>query len=498
MLRVILVDDEPLILEGLQAIINWQKLNCSVIGTANHGEEALQLYGDMECDLIITDICMPKVDGLELILRWKKIQPTTKWVVLSGYQDFHYVRQGLLLGIENYLLKPVDTVELEETVKQIAEKITVMPQESVEEFILRDNAIWQYFQSHMSLSQFTERMELYNQSDVVSYTIFSFLSIPSLQSIPFDQVQGFHCQLEQLANEYEGVCARTLHDDFIFLFSDYFLSSSFFKQLRTVVELKINMPFLLLKPNSHSTHKEIGWQLRQAMQYKEQISLLNKTVICSHEDVAKRLSKETKWEKVDFTAFEFYLLRGEAEEAILWIMNVIKKRSSHADGVKRIVAETVFVIDRIGADKTEKINIQALTQIKSLNQLEEKLEEIINNKIGELKKKELGNHHVLHDVINHVSKSFTEELSLKELGQRFYLNPIYLGQLFQKETGVSLSTYIKRKRLERAKYLLIHTHKKVGQIGNEVGYSDATYFFKQFKKGIGVTPNEYRQIYRAK
>jgi two-component system, response regulator YesN len=113
MLKALIVDDEEDIREGLRDIINWERYGFSVEAIAEDGMAALQLYERTKFDLIVTDIKMPRMDGLELAEQIKKIDPHVRILIVSGYDEFSYAKKALKFGIENYLLKPVDTEELE-------------------------------------------------------------------------------------------------------------------------------------------------------------------------------------------------------------------------------------------------------------------------------------------------------------------------------------------------------------------------------------------------
>lgn len=112
MYKVLLVDDEPLITIGLQALLDWEDDGFEIVSRAESGEEALTYLKEHPVDLLITDILMGEMSGLDLIEEAKKIQPKVKCIILTGYQEFKYIKHGLLLGIENYLVKPVDEEEL--------------------------------------------------------------------------------------------------------------------------------------------------------------------------------------------------------------------------------------------------------------------------------------------------------------------------------------------------------------------------------------------------
>lgn len=123
MYKVVLVDDENRITRGLSHIIAWERLNCTVVGTAYNGETGLRLVEDTQPDIVITDINMPYMNGLEMIEALKARSSPIKFIILSGYNDFQYAQKGIRLGIKNFILKPVNEQELEESIQLITFEI---------------------------------------------------------------------------------------------------------------------------------------------------------------------------------------------------------------------------------------------------------------------------------------------------------------------------------------------------------------------------------------
>jgi len=119
MIKILLVDDEPSVIKGLNLLVDWAEYNCSIIGSAGNGEIALRKIKELEPDLIIIDINMPIMTGLELLKALKDEEINIKTIILSGHDDFEYLKQGLLFNVENYLLKPVDKEELIKTITLI-------------------------------------------------------------------------------------------------------------------------------------------------------------------------------------------------------------------------------------------------------------------------------------------------------------------------------------------------------------------------------------------
>lgn len=123
MYTVAIIDDEPLIVEGLSKTMAWEKWNCLVAGTACDGEEGMVLIREKRPDIVITDINMPKLDGLKMIAGLKSEFPDMELIILTGYREFEYARQAIALGVARFLLKPSKMSELEEALEAVTERL---------------------------------------------------------------------------------------------------------------------------------------------------------------------------------------------------------------------------------------------------------------------------------------------------------------------------------------------------------------------------------------
>ena len=123
MYKVYLLDDEPFILEGLRYIVDWQDYGFEIVGYSNNGEYGLKEILSMDIDLVITDIMMPKMTGLELIENLIKSNYQTNFIVLSAFQEFEYAKKAISMGAQNYILKPIDIEELEKSLINIKNKL---------------------------------------------------------------------------------------------------------------------------------------------------------------------------------------------------------------------------------------------------------------------------------------------------------------------------------------------------------------------------------------
>ena len=128
MYRVILVDDERLILRGLTTVVPWAELGCEVVGTARDGADGLALIRELKPDIVLTDIRMPNMDGLTMLAAIRSEHPEIQMSVLTAYRDFEYARQAITLGVCRYLLKPSDLEELKDAFRQMVSRLDAMPQ----------------------------------------------------------------------------------------------------------------------------------------------------------------------------------------------------------------------------------------------------------------------------------------------------------------------------------------------------------------------------------
>ncbi len=123
MYKVVIVDDEPIIVEGLQKIINWERLGCEIAGTAENGNEGLDLVMRIRPDIIMTDIAMPGMNGLSMIAALRSEFPNTAVCILTGYRDFDYAQRAISLGVSGFLLKPSNPKQIEETIENIISRM---------------------------------------------------------------------------------------------------------------------------------------------------------------------------------------------------------------------------------------------------------------------------------------------------------------------------------------------------------------------------------------
>lgn len=183
MFRVFIVDDEPFIVEGLYDIIDWAEAGLEIVGHAGNGQKALEALQETTVDILLTDISMPVMNGLDLIRNARTRHPDLKVIVLSGFDEFTYLKEGMMLGIENYLLKPINIKELKATLYNTVEKLNSYKEtrlvQAYSKQILKDNTLQRWLTHQIAPAEFYERADLLGINLDCSYIAVCVLRIES-------------------------------------------------------------------------------------------------------------------------------------------------------------------------------------------------------------------------------------------------------------------------------------------------------------------------------
>lgn len=193
MYRVFLVDDEPFIIEGLYDIIDWAAFGLEIVGSAENGQDALEALKESSADILLTDISMPVMDGLTLIREARQFRPDLKVIILSGFNEFDYIKSGLKLGVENYLLKPINIDELQETLANTIDKLnTTRPDRLFSDYdirILRDNILYRWLTGRIAPNELIERTDMLEIRLDAPYLVTAIIRTESQFEPSYEAVQ---------------------------------------------------------------------------------------------------------------------------------------------------------------------------------------------------------------------------------------------------------------------------------------------------------------------
>ncbi|ALS29072.1 two-component system response regulator [Paenibacillus sp. 32O-W] len=529
MRRLFIVDDEPFILEGLSTVIDWEEFGITVSGKAASGPEAFEALRHTGADILMTDIMMPEMSGLELIGKLKPLFPDMKYIVLSGYNEFEYVKEGMRLGIENYLLKPVNIKELTETVASTVQKLENADRQAFvrqsELDILRDNVMNRWVTGKIDPTELKTRLQLLDiPADNPFYAVATIKLVASGDGGSPEGDAGSAAGLREpedgneayrvsraLADGAAGnvCCFRDLDGDVILIFTGPAPEAGQAEALALLDRIrqqlrKPGIQALITLGSAESGYLGVSQSYDHAKRLQEYFLTNAGDDIIRYDRMAAADAKAGS-AAVDLLEYEQLLLAKDKRAVYAYIdklfadlqsMETVSPAHIHNCAVDLILCTKQVVRDnKLNhelATSGYKQLFTALFKAHTIGQLVAHVKFIVGSAIDYLSVEEDEFSPVVKQVLRHIETRYAEELSLKTLAQSLNIHPFYLGQLFQKETGKSFSDYVNSFRIKKAQKLLKTTAMKTSDISRHIGYLEPGYFYKQFKKYTGVSPTEYR------
>ena len=520
--KTLLVDDEPRILSGLSQLMRWEDYGIEIVSQATNGEQALRVLENHRVHLLITDIKMPGMNGLELIRRAKELHPHLKCVILSGYDDFALVKEAAVIGIENYLLKPVIQDELSETLLGVVKKIEHEQLEQMqlrtEKSILRNNILNRWMMDRISAAELMHRLDLLQvhiraqdlqvvlckvlfQGDddaakqhLITYAVEN-IGQESLGDsdavVLFCDLLGhivilFHgggtytnpAQLEQMLRPMMANVGT-------YLKYQVFMTAGSIEQQRVHVHRSYQTALHLMEysfimpPNTLVQHQSVA-QHQQIIFHEWSPSLENikGALVAKNRVEVKRLIHDVYRRFAQMTNITPHQIHNHSVELICYMFSALQE---------------LKISTRVMVDQEVSLYAQ-VQQMKNIDELSLWLQDIAVKVVEQIEQNDEQKNPTIKRVLQYIDKHLSDNLSLKTLSAALHINGAYLGQLFIKETGETFSSYLNRKRIEEAKHLLMDSDLGLNEVASRVGYVNQSYFSQLFKKAVGVYPNKYRVL----
>lgn len=511
MLKVMLVDDEPWVLEGLRTMVNWKKFGFEICGEALNGPDALRLIQEQKPDLVLTDINMPVFNGLELIAKLNvSMAMPPKFVILSGYDDFQYARTALRQRVDQYLLKPVDDEEIESLLGKmqmiIQNEIASNVDRQKKRAFIVNNLITRLIQGEHSEELRVMAVNLLNlQPDT---ELVCILIAPPYTAADIDQRQNDYFPWESTCFFQDAAGRSGMMIQSASISCDSLAENA--RRLQKALAEQLLEPAAIMisdRMTGIESMREIYLQTLEVWKLKYH---REKGGVFFYSDL-KRMSAGTELQndslerllekvKVNDTAgFEpgiRELFASFAEQ--LLTVEAVQAQVAHLEmTLCRLLAEMngdpAILMNELQKEYGE---LGSLGDYFMLGKYADGLCRQTAVYLAELHSANEGN--TIFNVIQYVDLEFRNKLQLQELARQFHMNSAYLGQLFRKETGRSFSEYLNEKRIEAAKGLLKRTQLKISDIALQVGFSNTDYFIDKFKLIVGVVPSVYKKANKNK
>lgn len=507
--KVFIVDDEPFIVEGLYDIVDWPLFNLEVVGNAGNGAQALEALRTTPVDVLITDISMPVMNGLTLISEARKLHSELKVIILSGFNEFDYLKEGMRLGIENYLLKPINVEELESTLRNTVEKLDSPQQQELynayDVQILKDNTLYRWLNGQIAATEFDERTELLGLKLNGPFVAVCALRTAGNPSELFERISGF------LSTRQDNATACRDVDGDILVIGSLPEKRDGKKRFRQLVEdlsrelSVMNSPVHVGIGSVGDFFNEASLSYKEAKQALEYYMIYPERLFIEYKVLKRDPGNEVTGNALSWEEYSRLILARNADGLKQKIRDDFEQLKN-TDGIRpedlqNAALELVvrFKMELQGIKHTLqetdgfKQALNRIQQSQSFPALLEILEDTANTTISSLLLD--AKSPVVHQVLTYIHSHYAEELSLKTLGAQYHIHPVYLGQLFHKETGGSFAEYINKYRIEKAKEYLKNTNHKVHEIARTVGYWEIGYFYKQFRKYVGISPTDFKALH---
>jgi len=533
MYKVIIVDDEAVVRVGLKNTIDWAEHGFELIGDYANGRDAWEAVELYKPELVISDISMPFMDGLELAGLISAQYPYMKMIILTGYDEFEYAQQAIRLKVSDFILKPITAQEI----RRLLEKVR---SEMDEEARRREDLGRLNSQLKMSLpllkERFLERLAAVGLGRAEIAEGFAYFDLPPVSPLYLVMVVDIDDFGERELRSYEhdaeflrfaayDIFKETLAKDRILSFRT--------REERMVAIVSGEENESLLYEQVYSLAEEVRYHIEKYLKftvtigigraceqierlpdaYKSALSALDYRLLLGKNRVLSILDIEGKpstsvpinadWDRKLASAVK----TGSAQEAYRLIENGIAElKSSHAPiddcflQVQKTVLSLMNSMQELAIDDREpftafRMSLTDVYRFKTLDEIEAWLKEAVYAIVSAIAdSRSRLTRMQIQRAVEYIEANFAnDKMSLQDLCRHALMSTSYFSLVFKQHTGVTFIEYLTGIRIAKAKELLPHTALKFYEIAEQVGYKDPNYFSILFKKHTGMTPKDYRE-----
>ena len=535
-IKVFLVEDEMVIRRGIKNSIDWEKEGYIFCGEASDGELAYPMIIKEKPDILITDIRMPFMDGLELCKLVKKELPNIKILILSGYDEFDYAKEAIRLGVTEYLLKPISSGKLLEALNGVSESIRREKEDKdlVRKYMeeMRENTehekqkfFEQMIAGNLSMADALETGKKYEKNlSAGMYNLLLFRFTLGKENRKSGELLGeAEYAIEKLTERLEYVFEfqRGVEGWAFLLMADNEEQMS-----ERVKELSKDLEEIMKNYSTIAYFGGIGQLVARLRELEESFREAERALaarftmelnrIISVEDIRMAQNVDTL-DDIEITSFgeiektrtmlEKFLNNGaedEIDEFVDVYINELPEENLKSVLMRQYIIMDAYIVMMSFCEKIEGIEGEMQAQSEELKNSMKTIQtlEEIKNYIRMLLKKIIGVRDTISgrrysDIIeiakDQIRKTYmSDEISLNTIAAEVGMSPSYFSSIFSKEMGKTFVEYLTEIRMDRAKELLMCSSMKTSEIGYEVGYKDPHYFSYIFKKTQNCTPKEFR------
>lgn len=494
MIKTIIVDDEYYAREGMKKTIPWNSLECEICGEADNALKAIEVAKLYKPELIITDINMPGIDGISMSQEIKKYLPNSKFIIITGYDDFQYARRAIKMNALDFILKPID---YEELINAIKNAVGVIKEEKSNSIISREKMLLEIIRGQRKI---TEMYTFWDNQDEVRIVLvendyYDYYAKSFQSNVNYSIIDHLKNRLKDIFKEKSYVIEAHQHRIVvIFKETDIDLENSI-SSLKYETENKYKT-VISVALTHYDKVKNIKGLYDKSKELLDNRFNLNKRLIIKN----KIQTNKSFDRKIASQIIDDIILSVNAKKKDKVILYV-DKLSAYFKDVNLNKATVINMVMQIIISFKEEmenykidINMEEKSDIYNSKYLED-IMKFLKSYLLEVIEKLREKSSKLEDTsmekaLIYIQKNYNKNISLGIVAKEVYLNESYLSRSFKKYKGMSFTEYITKLRMKKA-IELMKTGKSINEIANEVGYTDYRSFSLNFKKYTGYIPREY-------
>lgn len=524
MYKIMIVDDEMLVRIGVKSLINWQELGFEIVAEAGNGQSAYEKYVALKPDIVITDIKMPKQDGLWLTKKIKEDNPNTEIIFLTCYDDFSYAKEAIKLRVSNYIVKA--EMEEEELRKILLEKkkkldslVGLTDNNENNKLLLRKQ---QEYLLGLLLSN-SRGIDLvreeFKKANVEWNTKrYAFIQFDFRTGLKSDKSTDYHTAniitacMELIVNKFQ--------DEDIEIFSKQFGKSiTCFLMAQNLNELKIlkcienlqssikqyfNIGFKSANSPIQDTIEETRNYLEWIFEVSDYLFYITDGEHLTKESMKKHPEGQFIYDSSKVKEFSQLIEEGDSE-GIYQKINELQTQLDYQRGnslevkleLSHMINDILKRFDVYFQEDNDVFTFQKqVINAEELKEVMDIIREFVRNLIDENNSNRVDNSELLiKKAVQYINDYYDKKISLEDIAGYVGISKYYFSVLFKKEKNITFSNYLNTVRIEKAKQLLRNPQTTINDVVYEVGFNDSQYFSKTFKKYVGMTVTEYRNKY---
>mgnify|MGYP001034023568 CR=1 FL=1 len=500
--KVLIADDEDYAREGIIETVDWERFEIDEIMQAVNGAEAVKIARWFKPDIVISDIRMPQVNGIEFAEKVREMNPDSRIIFISGYMEIEYLKSAIQLGAINYIEKPVDQKVLEETIGKAVEearRINRGKADAQERRELQQQKLFRLLTERDADEKTLEK--LFAETDILKKTM-CFQCVAAMSRTAPDHVEEHLEQISQFLRS-SGVGVISVYHpekqqyEFVISYEkkeQYRLMPLYHRLLEKMPELCIGVGIEANNcHNVYNSYRTADAALNRAFyNTKDRLFTIDESITGKRfispgvygeflQVMNRPAAEMKKWCGGLFD--KMYQQQYYRKEQVYTLMTSL---------LSALYQKYPFLTDAYPSIQNEDDISSCVMNMKSLGEIKGLFDTVLDE-IGVHQQEQSGYSRIVGGIMDYIEMHYGEEsLSVTEIAEQFHFSSAYLNVLFRQEVKVTLKQYLNNYRLERAKRMLEQDYDKITEIAEKCGYANSNYFAKVFKAAMGMTPLEYR------